>query len=97
MVEHIVLFKFKPDATAEQRRAVVEGLQGMRETVPGIVDLSCGENFSERSQGYQIGLVVRFRDRQGLETYLPHPNHRSVVEERVRPIVESVIVVDYEF
>ncbi|MGH7338402.1 MAG: Dabb family protein [Myxococcota bacterium] len=27
---------------------------------------------------------------------MPHPAHRAVVEERIRPIMEGVIVVDYE-
>jgi hypothetical protein len=96
MVEHVVLFKLKPEATEAQRRAMLEGLRGLREAVPGIVDLSCGTNFSERSQGYEIGLVVRFADRTALESYLPHPAHRGVVEQFIRPISDGVIVVDYE-
>lgn len=96
MVEHVVLFKLKPEATPEQRRAMLAGLKSLRQSVPGIVDLTCGQNFSQRSQGYEIGLVVRFQDRAALETYLPHPAHRAVVEETIRPIMDGVIVVDYE-
>jgi hypothetical protein len=96
MVEHVVLFKLKPEATEEQRRAMLEGLRGMRQAIPGIVDLSCGTNFSARSQGYEIGLVVRLTDQNALEGYLPHPAHRSVVEQYIHPISDGVIVVDYE-
>lgn len=96
MVEHVVLFKLKAEATAGQREALLAALKGLREAVPGIVDLSCGVNFSERSQGYEIGLVVRFRDRAALDAYLPHPAHRAVVEEKIQPIREETIVVDYE-
>lgn len=96
MIEHVVLFKLKAAATAEQKERMLAGLKTLRQSVPGIVDLSCGVNFSERSQGYEIGLVVRFTDRAALDAYLPHPAHRAVVEEKVRPIMESAIVVDYE-
>lgn len=96
MIEHIVLFKLKEEATTQQREAMLAGLKSLRQSVPGIVELSCGENFSERNQGYEIGLVVRFTDRAALDTYLPHPAHRAVVEEKIRPIMEGVIVVDYE-
>jgi hypothetical protein len=96
MVEHVVLFKLKPEATSAQREAMLAGLGSLRGAVPGIVDLSCGQNFSERNQGYEIGLVVRFTDRAALDVYLPHPAHRAVVEEKVRPIMDAVIVVDYE-
>jgi quinol monooxygenase YgiN len=96
MVEHVVLFKLKPEATEQQRRAMLEGLRGLRQAVPGVVDLSCGTNFSDRSQGHEIGLVVRFTDRSALEAYLPHPAHRAVVEQLIRPISDGVIVADYE-
>jgi hypothetical protein len=97
MVEHLVLFKLKPETTAEQRRAMLDALRKMRAEIPGIVEMSCGENFSQRSQGYEIGLMVRFADRAGLDAYLPHPAHRGVVERYIHPISDGVIVVDYEF
>jgi hypothetical protein len=96
MVEHIVLFKIKPDATAEQQETVLRELRALRDSVPGIVDLTVGHNFSSRSQGFGIGLVVRFEDRAALEGYLPHPAHRAAVDQHIRPIMEDVIVVDYE-
>jgi stress responsive alpha/beta barrel protein len=96
MVEHVVLFKLKAGATPEQTNAAVEALKGLKGQIDGIVDLTCGRNFSERSQGYEIGLVVRFRDRAALEAYIPHAAHRGVVEKYIHPIREAVIVVDYE-
>jgi len=96
MVEHVVLFKLKADATPEQKNVAIEALKGLKGQIEGIVDLTCGRNFSERSQGYEIGLVVRFRDRAALDAYIPHPAHRGVVEKFLNPIREAVIVVDYE-
>jgi hypothetical protein len=96
MVEHIVLFKVRAEATQEQRDRMVAELKRLRELVPGIVDLSVGYNFSERGQGFQIGLVVRFESRAALEGYLPHPAHRACVEQHINPIREDVIVSDYE-
>jgi stress responsive alpha/beta barrel protein len=96
MVEHVVLFKLKAGTTNAQKEAAIQALRGLRNQIDGIVDLTCGENFSERSQGFQIGLVVRFRDRAALDAYLPHPAHRGAVEQYVQPIREDVIVADYE-
>src|SRR5436853_5094762 len=96
MVEHIVLFKTTEEATPEQRHRAMEALKGLKEKIPGIVDLSVGLNFSPRNQGYDIGLVVRFADRAALETYLPHPAHRGCVDEFITPIKQDAIVVDYE-
>src|SRR5947199_10609360 len=96
MVEHLVLFKLRPEATAEQKEVMRQGLLSLRERVPGILDLTCGFNFSDRAAGHEIGLVVRLESRAALEGYLPHPAHREVVERDVRPIMESVIGVDYD-
>ena len=96
MIEHVVLFKVTPGATEEQQQRVVEELKTLKGKIPGIIDLSVGRNFSSRSQGFEIGLVVRFRDREALEAYLPHPAHRACVDTYINPIRADVIVVDYE-
>jgi len=96
VVEHIVLFKTTAGATQEQKQRMVDELRALKEKIPGIIDLSVGDNFSERNQGFDIGLVVRFEDRAALEHYLPHPAHRGCVDTYVAPIKADVIVVDYE-
>jgi len=74
-------------------------LRRLKEEVPGILDLTCGVSFSERSQGYTHGLVVRFPDKEALDSYQDHPRHQAAVQEAIRPIVESggVLAMDYEF
>jgi len=96
MIEHMVLFKTKAEATPEQRERMVAELKALQGKIDGILSLTVGHNFSDRSQGYDVGLVVRFQDRAALDNYLPHPAHRGCVDTYVRPIIESVIVVDYE-
>lgn len=95
MIEHIVLFKLTPEATEADRRSIVS-TAGELKSIEGVLNVTCGENFSDRNQGYEIGLVVRFRDRESLERYLPHPAHRGWVDRYVTPFKADVIVVDYE-
>lgn len=96
MVEHIVLLKWKEDAAPDKIEAAIAGLKTLKEVVPGILDLTCGENFSPRSQGYETALVVRFVDRAALEIYGPHPAHQAVVQSLINPIRLDTIAVDYE-
>jgi hypothetical protein len=96
MVEHVVLFKTTPKATAEQKERMIQELKKLQDRIPGILGLTVGHNFSDRNQGFDIGLVVRFVDRQALEVYLPHPAHRGCVDEFVGPIKQDALVVDYE-
>ncbi len=96
MVEHLVLFKLAPETTAEQKQQMISGLKALKEQIPGIIQITAGENFSSRSQGFDLGLTVRFQDRAALEQYLPHPAHRGCVDTFITPFKQDVIVVDYE-
>ena len=97
MVEHLVLFKLKEGTPQEEIDEMLDALRSLRESADGIVDLTTGPNTSDRSQGFSHGLVVRFADQEALEAYLPHPAHQKVVSENIMPILEDLIVVDYEF
>lgn len=97
VVEHIVCFKLKPEATPEQEQLLMERLRSLKGKIPTIVDLSVGRTFTpERGQGYTVGLVVRFKDRDGLAVYAPHPEHVPVRDYAVS-ICDSLLAIDYEF
>jgi len=96
LIEHIVLFKIKTDASEDKKRAMLYALLDLKDRVPGILHASAGVNFSARAQGYTHGFVVRFKDRAALDAYLPHPAHVAVVETHVKPLSEGVLALDYE-
>lgn len=96
MVEHIVLFKWTEAATPEAIVTVLEKLRELKESIPGILDLTCGENFSDRAKGFTHGLYVRFDSRASLEVYGPHPAHQNVVQNYINPIRADVLAFDYE-
>lgn len=95
MVEHIVLFKMKPESTTEQKAELIRRLRDLAGKIEGIVSLSAGESFTDRHKGYKVGLVVRFVDKDALDRYGPHPEHVPV-KEYVARVCEDVIAVDYE-
>lgn len=97
MVEHIVLFRWTQEASREAIDNAMTELRGLKDKIPGIIDLSCGANFTDRSKGYTHAVVVRFPDRAALEAYIPHPEHQRVVQNVFGPIRADVLAVDYEF
>ncbi|NEO60818.1 MAG: Dabb family protein [Moorea sp. SIO4G2] len=96
MIEHIVLFKWKEDASPDAIALAMNGLLAMKDQIPEILELSCGENFSQRSQGFQHGLRVQLLDCDALSTYADHPVHQEVIEKYIKPILGDIIAVDYE-
>ena len=95
MIDHLVFLAVREDASQEDIDDLVSSIRGLKDTVPGVVDLTVGENFSERSGGYTHGIFVRFESVEGLQEYLKHPDHLSVVEKL--DALTTRIVVDYEF
>lgn len=95
-IEHIVLFKAKPNAALEKLEAMLDALLGLKNGIPGILQASAGVNFSARAQGYTHGLVVRFTDRAALDVYQSHAAHQEVIAAHVRPNTETVLALDYE-
>ncbi len=96
MIEHIVLFRCKTDCTKTTKEAIVAFARSMKAEIPEILALSAGENWSERSDGYELGLVARFQDKVTLDVYQKHPYHQRFVQELVRPNVDKVLAVDYD-
>jgi hypothetical protein len=96
MIEHVVNFKLKPGVTAEQEAHFLTLLWEMKKTIPTVVDLSAGRNFSDRGQGYNIGLRVSLNDREGLAVYANHAGHQPV-KDYVKEIADSVMVMDFEY
>ena len=96
MIEHIVLFRWTDVASEEAKENVMVELRKLKGKIPGIVDLSCGTNFSDRAKGYTHGLVVRFTDRAALQAYGPHPEHQRVVQNLIKPIAADILALDYE-
>ena len=96
MVEHLVLFKVKAGVSEDAIQAMQNALRGLQEAIPGILEITVGANFSERSQGFTHGLLVRFQDRAALDVYIPHPAHEVARNSYILPIVEDVLVLDYE-
>jgi Stress responsive A/B Barrel Domain len=95
VVDHLVFFAVKEDASQEEVDDLLSSIRALRDEVPSTVDLSVGEDFTGRSGGYTHGLLARFTDRAGLREYMEHPAHLSVVE-KLETTTTGRIVVDYE-
>lgn len=95
MIDHLVLFAAKGDASKDDLEDLVATLRALKNSVPSVVDLSVGEDFSGRGGDYTHGLFARFEDREGLQQYLKHPDHVAGVE-KLDALTTGRLVVDYE-
>ncbi len=95
-LRHVVLFKFKPEATKEQIQEIVAGFQALPKKVDGVTGFEWGTDNSPEgfSEGFTHCFVVTFKDTKSRDAYLPHPAHQAFVGI-LKPRLEKVLVVDY--
>jgi len=93
---HVVMFKFKDSATSAQIAAVEKAFGELPAKIDTITDYEWGT--SESVEGKNDGLThcffVTFKDKAGLETYIPHPAHVAFKEILI-PILDKALVFDY--
>lgn len=96
LLRHVVMFKFKKDATADQIDTVVKAFGDLPKQIDSIVDYEWGTNNSPEKldKGFTHLFLVTFKDEAGREKYLPHPAHQAFVE-KLKPILEEPMVIDY--
>lgn len=95
MLTHIVIWKYRAEASAEERAEHAARLRALAGVIPQVRSLSVGFDVLRLPRSYDLGLVAVFADRAALEAYDAHPEHRRVVEYG-RGLSEHVASVDFE-
>ena len=98
MIHHIVMWKFKPEVTEEEKpeliRKMSKRLCALVDKVPGLITAV----FVERplsSSTHDIALVTTFKSAEDLAAYATHPDHVYVADKYVRPYVTDRACLDY--
>src|SRR5262245_35447009 len=96
ILRHVVLFKFKDDATPGQVQEVVTAFGALKSKIDTIDDFEWGTDVGVENlaAGFTHCFVVSFRDAAGRDIYLPHPAHEDF-KKLVGPRLDKVLVVDY--
>jgi hypothetical protein len=97
-MRHIVIFKFKPNATDQQIEEVTEAFGDLKNKIPGIIDFEHGINDSpeNKNMGFTHVYMLTFEDAEARDNYLPHPEHKKFGELLGElGILEDAFVVDF--
>ena len=95
MLTHIVVWKYRADASRDARGEHLARLRSLYSVVPGIESFSVGIDTLHSPKSFDTGLVATFRDRSVLDAYTVHPEHVKVVELG-RDITDRMAKVDFE-
>jgi hypothetical protein len=93
---HVVLLSFKEDAAPEAITKIEKAFAALPDQIDTIKDFEWGTNVSPegKAKGFTHCFVVTFKDKAGLEAYLPHEAHQAFVSI-LKPSLNDVLVIDY--
>ena len=98
MVNHIVMWKFKPEVEESQKpelkKVMHEQLNALVGKVPGLLTVEFIEN-PLPSSTHDIALVTTLESAEAIPVYAKHPAHVHVADNYVRPYVMERACLDY--
>ena len=97
-VRHVVVFKYKQNATEAQIKQVTDAFKDLQKTIPGVVSFESGTNNSpeNKNQGFTHVYLLTFEDLAARDAYLPHPKHKEFGQLLGKlGVLEDAFVVDY--
>ncbi len=72
MFNHMVMFRFPDDEVAA---AVIERLHELADRLPQVEELIVGRDQLHSERSFDVGMLMRFADRETFEAYEVHPVH----------------------
>ena len=94
---HVVCFKFKDGTPEAKVKEIEESFAALKSKIDTLIDFEWGHSDSVEglNDGFTHCFVGTFKDKAGLEAYLPHPAHQEFVA-MLKPHLDKVFVIDYQ-
>ena len=95
-LQHVVCFKFKSTATAQDITKVEQAFRALKEKIPQIVALEWGTNVSQekKDKGFTHCFILAFKSEKDRDAYIVHPEHKAF-GKLVGPLLDDVFVIDF--
>lgn len=94
MLTHVVLFRFKPETTAEQAAQLEAGLRALPGVINDIREFRVGRDVVRSERSFDLALVSAFDDLAAMQRYQVHPAHQEVVA-LVKALCAGVVAADF--
>lgn len=92
----MVLFRFRPEADAARRRAVLGRLAELPRHYPAMRCFGLGENASERDDTFSHVMTLEFAGFDDLHAYLNSERHEALVREWFTPNIAARAIASYQ-
>ena len=97
MFRHTVLFRWKPEATEEQKQEVARQVGRLPSLVPAVRAFAIGPDARVNDGNFDFAVNADFDDVNGYITYRDDAAHREIVARYIVPILAERAAVQYEY
>lgn len=91
-----MVFRWKPEATEEQRQRVSTELARLPALVPTLMLFEFGSDLGVNEGSFDFAVFAGFDDMDGYLAYRDNPDHRAMIRDHILPITESRAAVQFE-
>jgi len=95
MIFHVVMIKFKPEASDDQIGAIESALDDLPNHIVEINTYEFGRDVVNSERSYDFALIATFANLTSMQRYQTHPEHVAVLK-KIRAISEDIRAVDFE-
>lgn len=97
MIRHVAMMRFTESTTTADIEALAAALRRLPNVIPEIVAYTCGADLGLTQGACDFVVVADFATQAGYRTYAEHPDHVTASATFVKPILEDLHRVQFEF
>jgi len=97
MIRHVVLFRWKSEATDEQKKLVHTELAKLPSLVPSLRAFVLGADAGINQGNADFAVTADFDDEAGYLAYRDDPTHREIIATYITPLVAERTAVQLEY
>jgi len=96
MFRHVVVLTLTPEATDEQRSALMAALRSLPDSIDTIRQYSAGSDAGLNEGNADVVAIGDFDDEAGYLEYRDHPAHQEVISGFILPILAGRAAIQYQ-
>jgi hypothetical protein len=96
VLRHVVLMRWKPGTSDDQKQAVREGLAALPAAIPQIRNYQFGDDAAIAEGNFEFAIVADFDNRSDFQSYAAADAHQKLITERIRPILQDRAAAQFE-
>jgi len=95
MIRHVVVIRWKPEATEDQKALAATELARLPAIVPSVLGFAIGADAGISAGNADFAITADFEDEAGYLAYRDDPAHRAIVAGHITPIAAERTAVQF--